>query len=46
MKDLRAFLAALRREGDLIEIDAPCDPHLEIAEIHRRVIAEIGRAHV
>ncbi|MFN7146010.1 MAG: UbiD family decarboxylase, partial [Myxococcota bacterium] len=44
MRDLRAFLDALRREGDLVEIDAECDPHLETAEIHRRVIAANGPA--
>jgi len=41
-KDLRAFLDALRRAGDLVTIDAPVDPVLEIAEIHRRVIAAGG----
>ncbi|MDO9280572.1 MAG: UbiD family decarboxylase [Pseudomonadota bacterium] len=44
MRDLRAFLDVLRREGDLVEIDAPCDTKLEIAEIHRRVIAADGPA--
>jgi UbiD family decarboxylase len=44
MRDLRAFLDVLRREGDLVEIDAECDPNLEIAEIHRRVIAADGPA--
>lgn len=44
MRDLRAFLDTLRREGDLVEIDAECDPYLEIAEIHRRVIAAGGPA--
>jgi UbiD family decarboxylase len=42
--DLRAFLAELRQADDLIEIDAPVDPHLEAAEIHRRVIAAGGPA--
>ena len=44
MRDLRAFLATLRREGELVEIEAECDPYLEIAEIHRRVIAGGGPA--
>ena len=44
MRDLRAFLDVLRREGDLVEVDAECDPYLEIAEIHRRVIAANGPA--
>lgn len=42
--DLRAFLDVLRREGELIEIDAPVDPDLEAAEVHRRVIAAGGPA--
>lgn len=44
MKDLRAFLAALRADGDLYEIDVECDPRLEIPEIHRRVIEQGGPA--
>ena len=39
IRNLRDFLALARREGELTEIEAPCDPTLEIAEIHRRVIA-------
>jgi len=42
--DLRALLDVLRREGELVEIEAPCDPDLEIPEIHRRVIAAGGPA--
>jgi UbiD family decarboxylase len=42
--DLRAFIEQLRREGELVEVDAPVDPSLEIAEIHRRVIAASGPA--
>ena len=42
--DLRAFLAHLRRDRDLVEISAPVDPVLEAAEIHRRVIAAGGPA--
>ena len=42
--DLRAFLDRLRRDGDLVEVAAPVDPHLEAAEIHRRVIAAGGPA--
>ena len=44
MRDLREFLAALRREGDLAEVTTEADPRLEIPEIHRRVIAEGGPA--
>ncbi len=42
--DLRRFLAALREDQDLVEIEAEVDPHLEAAEIHRRVIAAGGPA--
>ena len=42
--DLRAFLDALRRDGDLAVVEAPVDKHLEAAEIHRRVIAAGGPA--
>jgi len=42
--DLRAFLEALRRQGDLAVIDATVDARLEAAEIHRRVIAAGGPA--
>ncbi|MFA6499838.1 MAG: UbiD family decarboxylase, partial [Desulfurivibrionaceae bacterium] len=44
IRDLRAFLEILRREDSLLEVSAPVDPHLEIAEIHRRVIAQGGPA--
>jgi UbiD family decarboxylase len=42
--DLRGFIDALRRDGDLAVIDAEVDPRLEAAEIHRRVIAAGGPA--
>ncbi len=35
--DLRAFIARLEVEGELIRITAPVDPHLEITEITDRV---------
>jgi UbiD family decarboxylase len=41
---LRAFLDILQREKDLLVIDTQVDPYLEIAEIHRRVIARGGPA--
>ncbi len=44
MNDLRELLAALRAEGDLLEVEAEADPRLEIPEIHRRVIAQGGPA--
>src|SRR5437762_1569898 len=43
-RNLRSFLDLLRRENDLITIDAEVDPYLEVAEIHRRVIEEGGPA--
>ncbi len=43
-KNLRSFIEALRRENDLIEVAAEVDSYLEIAEIHRRVIEEQGKA--
>lgn len=42
--NLRSFLDLLRRENDLISIDAEVDPYLELAEIHRRVIERGGPA--
>ncbi|MBX3464448.1 MAG: UbiD family decarboxylase [Planctomycetes bacterium] len=42
--DLRALLALLRQEGELVAIDAEVDPDLEAAEVHRRVIAAGGPA--
>ena len=42
--NLRDYLDLLRRHDQLLTIDEPVDPHLEIAEIHRRVIARGGPA--
>jgi UbiD family decarboxylase len=42
--DLRSFVAHLRRNRDLVEVGAPVDANLEVAEIHRRVIAAGGPA--
>ena len=41
---LSAFVAALRSAGELAEISAPVDPHLEIAEITDRVVKAGGPA--
>jgi UbiD family decarboxylase len=41
---LRTFLDLLNRENEIVTIKAEVDPYLEIAEIHRRVIAEGGPA--
>lgn len=43
-RNLRSFLDQLRRENDLLTVEAEVDPYLEIAEIHRRVIEQGGRA--
>lgn len=42
--DLREFLDRLRAAGELVEIEAEVDPDLEMAEVHRRVIAADGPA--
>ncbi|MHA7965700.1 UbiD family decarboxylase [Paenibacillus sp. CAU 1782] len=42
--NLREYLEALKTEGDLKIIEAPVDPYLELAEIHRRVIEQEGPA--
>ncbi|HYW70753.1 MAG TPA: UbiD family decarboxylase [Pyrinomonadaceae bacterium] len=43
-RNLRSFLDLLRRENDLVTIQAEVDPYLELAEIHRRVIDAGGPA--
>ncbi|SDH16128.1 UbiD family decarboxylase [Desulfosporosinus hippei] len=43
-ENLRHFIETLRREKQIIEIEAEVDPYLELAEIHRRVIDEEGPA--
>jgi 4-hydroxybenzoate decarboxylase subunit C len=42
--NLRTFLDLLRREDALVTVAAEVDPYLELAEIHRRVIAQSGPA--
>ncbi|WP_028317657.1 UbiD family decarboxylase [Desulfobulbus elongatus] len=44
LTNLRQFLELLRANDQLLTIDTPVDPYLEIAEIHRRVIARGGPA--
>ena len=44
IKNLRRYLDILDRENELLVIDSEVDPFLEIAEIHRRVIARSGPA--
>ncbi|HEV2915966.1 MAG TPA: UbiD family decarboxylase [Pyrinomonadaceae bacterium] len=43
-RNLRSFLDLLARENDLVTIEAEVDPFLELAEVHRRVIARGGPA--
>ena len=43
-KDLRDFIDQLEKQGELKRISLEVDPYLEIAEIHRRVIANNGPA--
>ena len=43
-ENLRSFLESLKKEKELAVVDVPVDPYLEIAEIHRRVIAGGGPA--
>jgi UbiD family decarboxylase len=43
-RNLRDLLACLRRERELVEVECEVDPRLEIAEIHRRVVAAGGPA--
>jgi UbiD family decarboxylase len=42
--NLRSFIDELRRDGDLAVVEAPVEARLEVAEIHRRVIAAGGPA--
>lgn len=41
---LAACVDDLRRSGQLLEIEQEIDPHLELAEIHRRIYAKGGPA--
>ena len=43
-RDLREYLSLLRRESELVEIEVEVSADLEVAEIHRRVIAAGGPA--
>ena len=42
--DLRSFIDRLQRDNDIVTVEAPVDRNLEVAEIHRRVIAAGGPA--
>jgi UbiD family decarboxylase len=43
-RNLRTFIDVLRSEGEIVEITTEVDAFLEIAEIHRRVIEQQGKA--
>jgi len=42
--NLRSFIEQLKKEKQIVEVNARVDPYLELAEIHRRVIDEQGPA--
>ena len=44
IRSLPEFISLLRAEHEVVEISCPVDPHLEIAEIHRRIIERGGPA--
>lgn len=44
IRSIQEFVNVLRKEGELVEISAPVDSRLEVAEIHRRVIERQGPA--
>ena len=44
VSDLRSWIDLLRREGELVEIDAEVDPYLEITEIVDRTVKAGGPA--
>ncbi|MFH0781493.1 MAG: UbiD family decarboxylase [Pseudomonadota bacterium] len=44
LHDLRSYLDLLKKEQQLLIIEEEVDPYLEIAEIHRRIIAREGPA--
>ena len=43
-RDLREFMEALERQGELVRVTPEVDPHLEITEICQRVVREEGPA--
>lgn len=42
--NIGSFLEHLKKEGELVIVEAPVDPRLELAEIQRRVVAQQGPA--
>lgn len=43
-KNLRSFIAQLKKEKQIVEVPAQVDPYLELAEVHRRVVENDGPA--
>ena len=43
-RSLHEFVQVLYEQGELVEIQSPVDPELELAEIHRRVVLQSGPA--
>jgi UbiD family decarboxylase len=44
LSSLQELIALFRSEHEIVEIAAPIDPYLELAEVHRRVIEQGGPA--
>ena len=42
-ESLRDFIALLERKEQLVRVQAPVSPDLEMTEIQTRLLAEIGR---
>lgn len=42
--DFRAFVQALKDDGDIVEINQECDPNLEVGAIIRKVVEDNERA--
>ena len=43
-RDLRQFISILKDRGELVEVNTQVDANLELPEIHRRAIADEGKA--
>ena len=43
-RSLHEFVQLLYEHGELVEIQSPVDPELELAEIHRRILLQSGPA--
>ncbi|MBE0428648.1 MAG: menaquinone biosynthesis decarboxylase [Thermoleophilia bacterium] len=44
INDLRDFIKILKKQGELVVVDAPVDPHLEVSEVTDRVSKAHGPA--